>query len=243
MWNDRKKELFRLLVEDYIQTGLPIGSRVLSRHLPFSLSPATIRNEMSDLEEMGYVTHPHTSAGRIPTEEGFRFYIDELVKPTLNRLDHAETLERQMTTRIEAVDEMHERVSRILATLSHQIGVVVCVGGSQKKVHLQGRDFLLDHPEYQDIQKTRLLLRALEDKQTLVHLMTNAPHEPVRVILGRQVGFNGITDCAVVISHYEISVGEEGTVGVVGPMRMNYRRILSLVQGCSEILKERFSHS
>src|SRR5512140_289540 len=123
MLSERAQSLLKILVERYIADGQPVGSRALSRFSSLELSPATIRNVMADLEEMGFVTSPHTSAGRIPTPKGYRFFVD-----TLLTVQPMEELERQQIQEQLAPDDPHRLVntaSQILSDLTHFAGIVV----------------------------------------------------------------------------------------------------------------------
>src|SRR3954464_4662432 len=123
MLSDRAQNLLKILVERYIADGQPVGSRILSRHSPLELSPATIRNVMADLEEMGFVSSPHTSAGRIPTPKGYRLFVD-----TLLTVQPMEALERQQLVDQLRPDDPHRVVaaaSQILSDLTHFAGIVV----------------------------------------------------------------------------------------------------------------------
>jgi heat-inducible transcriptional repressor len=121
--NDREKTILQNIVFSFIQTAVPVGSRFISKRRDIGLSPATIRNVMSDLEYMGYIGHPHTSAGRIPTDKGYRFYVDELMD--LERLDEKDknSITAHLSGNVEQ-DEIFKVASRILGTISNQLAVV-----------------------------------------------------------------------------------------------------------------------
>ena len=121
--SDREKTILHNIVYTYIQTALPVGSRFISKRNEIGLSPATIRNVMSDLEYMGFINHPHTSAGRIPTDKGYRFYVDELMEIDRVSLLEQETIQSQLQNSIET-DEIFKIASKILGTISHQLSVV-----------------------------------------------------------------------------------------------------------------------
>jgi heat-inducible transcriptional repressor len=121
--NDREKTILHNIVHSYIQTAIPVGSRFIAKRRDIGLSPATIRNVMSDLEYLGYLDHPHTSAGRIPTDKGYRFYVNELME--IDRLSEKEqsTIQTQLQGNIET-DDILKIASKILGTISHQLAVV-----------------------------------------------------------------------------------------------------------------------
>src|SRR5262245_35064875 len=124
--SERTRELLRLLVRTYIMSGEPVGSRTLSKFIDNKLSPATIRNVMADLEEAGYLTQPHTSAGRIPSEKGYRFYVDNLADS--GRVSKAsERLIYRMLEDSDTPEELMSRVSYLLSTISKNVGIVIGV--------------------------------------------------------------------------------------------------------------------
>lgn len=126
MPNEREQEILRLLIEHYVSTAEPVGSRILAQKYPIGLSPATIRNTMQDLEEMGLVKQPHTSAGRIPTDKGYRMFVDQLLKPQPISGQDAETLREQMVFEgSTAVDDLLEKTTRVLASISSELGVTL----------------------------------------------------------------------------------------------------------------------
>ncbi|MCK9408978.1 MAG: heat-inducible transcriptional repressor HrcA [Bacteriovoracaceae bacterium] len=121
--NDREKTILHNIVHSYIQTAIPVGSRFIAKRRDIGLSPATIRNVMSDLEYLGYLGHPHTSAGRIPTDKGYRFYVNELMEIDQLSEKEQESIQTQLQGNIET-DELLKITSKILGTISHQLSVV-----------------------------------------------------------------------------------------------------------------------
>ncbi len=124
--NDREQEILKFLIEHYISTAEPVGSRVLSQKYGLGLSPATVRNTMQDLEEHGLVKQPHTSAGRIPTDEGYRTYVDHLLQRVPLPWSDARALEKQLSGEgLKVVDDLLEKTTRVLASISRQLGVTL----------------------------------------------------------------------------------------------------------------------
>ena len=118
--SSRRDRILELIIDSYIATAVPIASRTVSRKLRLSLSSATIRNVMSDLEEIGLITHPHTSAGRVPTEKGYRYYIDRLMQARLLTEEEKRHINRDFKTRLKELDDVLNKTSRILANISSQ---------------------------------------------------------------------------------------------------------------------------
>ncbi len=121
--NERERTILRSIIYSFIQTATPIGSRYISKRNGLDLSPATVRNVMSDLEFLGYIDHPHTSAGRIPTDKGYRFYVDSLIELEALSARDQSTIQSQIHSNADP-DEILKETSRILGTISHQLGIV-----------------------------------------------------------------------------------------------------------------------
>ena len=149
-FDDRKREIFATIVKDHIATGQPVGSFALARQSRENLSSATIRNICAELEDEGYLTHPHTSAGRLPTDRGYRFYVDNFIGSTkLSKSDAAKINERLLDEESLANPELlMERTSRLLSQLSHNVGIVVSPASS--------RD-ILQHIEFVKLPDSRIL--------------------------------------------------------------------------------------
>ena len=146
---DRNKKVLQAVIDSYIASGSPIGSTVLVKRFDFGVSSATLRNIMADLEEMGYLTHPHTSAGRIPTDLGYRYYIDSLISVENDSDEIEEHLQQAPQLHGDDLQELMEEASRFLATLSHCAGVMVAPSESEAAyrhiefVRLRGRQVLI----------------------------------------------------------------------------------------------------
>src|SRR5574341_502292 len=123
--NPRQRDILRAVVQDYIQTAEPIGSRTISRRHPFHLSPASIRNIMADLEDLGFLAQPHTSAGRVPTDRGYRFYVDSLMEPEELAPQDAERIQAGMTVPMGEAEEMLREAGRVLSSVTHYTCLVM----------------------------------------------------------------------------------------------------------------------
>lgn len=122
---ERNRKILEAIIEEYIETAEPVGSRTVTRHHPLGLSPATVRNVMADLEEMGYLSSPHTSAGRVPTDKGYRFYVDSILQVRQLTGNERQQLERQYQLRGHKVDEILQDVGKTLSAISHYTGIVM----------------------------------------------------------------------------------------------------------------------
>ena len=338
MLSERAQSLLKILVERYIVEGQPVGSRSLSRFSSLELSPATIRNVMADLEEMGFVSSPHTSAGRVPTPKGYRFFVDTLltVRP-LEEMEHQQLVEQL------APDDPHRMVasaSQVLSDLTHFAGIVVAprrrgaalrhvefFGLSEKRVllvivssdgevqnrglvtdkayspsqlteaanfinqHYAGAEFdqlrthvrselidlhrdisglmqaaiqtgsealrqpagdnvvisggrnLLEVDELSnDMQRLRRLFDLFERKTQLLDILEVSERaEGVKIFIGGESQLVPLDECSIVTAPYEVDGIVVGTVGVIGPTRMAYERVIPIVDVTAKLLSSALS--
>ena len=132
--NERKMKILKAVIQNYLDTGEPVGSRTISKYTDLQLSPATIRNEMSDLEEMGYIIQPHTSAGRIPSDAGYRLYVDDMMKAKKQELDEKESeLNKREDLLFKKVDRVEEMLQNVAKTLAVNTNYATMVAAPDKK--------------------------------------------------------------------------------------------------------------
>lgn len=320
----RKRQILQAVVEDYIATAEPVGSRTLARKWGLGVSPATIRNEMADLEDAGYLDQPHTSAGRIPSDKGYRYYVDQLLEPEPPRPEEIKRIEADLGARREMmhlaqaaarlmaelspyaalavvpglspsrlrrihllpVDESHlllvlvaepgivetrllelgnpagqgererwmealnqelagltatEFDATALATIRGELGTNLYVqvmdalhevlsDAGEERLLMEGVANLLRQPEFQDSQRLMTLLQSLTGGSEVVEELRGKSRQPgVTVSIGRENATEAMRCCALVTAAYQAGGEVVGMVGVVGPTRMEYRRVLSLV--------------
>lgn len=148
--DERSKNILVVIIKLYIATGQPVGSRTLSKHYKEKLSPATMRNIMSDLEEAGYLTHPHTSAGRVPTDKGYRFYADSIIdQAKLSKSDELTINRSLLDSKIDSAEEFMERTSQLLSQISGNVGIVISPSPAQD---------ILQHMEFVKLSEGRILV-------------------------------------------------------------------------------------
>ena len=327
----RKQRILRAIIDDYILTAMPVGSRTISRKYETSLSSATIRNEMSDLEELGYLAQPHVSAGRVPSPKAYRLYVDELlgghaVPQSAEAREYFSRRVRQMedviTSAAQAISEitrytavvmmpkqlelrvsclqlvpmprgaallvivtdtgairdtvihvsenldgdalyaisrmLTERLAgRTLQEVQEMLGAYSRQGGADDRV-LQGISDLaaqmerqsatdtvtvggshniLNYPEYSDVEKARAFLSIVEKKEKLMSLISFDDAD-FTVRIGPEMGVPEMADCSVVTASYQAGAGHHGFVGVIGPTRMPYGRVLSALSAVGSALSD-----
>lgn len=320
-----------------METGEPVGSRTISKHSDLKLSSATIRNEMSDLEDMGYIIQPHTSAGRIPSDKGYRLYVDHLIQEKdrevtefkelmIQRTDKMEQVLKQivkvlanntnyatmisspqyhqnklkfiqlskmeanqilavvvaegniirnklLSTREELDDEailklnillntmlngktIEEINLQMISSMKEQAGIHSNIVGEvvdavaeaihseeNMEIYTGGATNIFRYPELSDNGKASELIQALEEKQNLVELVTetlNKDEKGIHVYIGNETPIQSMKDCSVVTATYEIGEGMQGTIGIIGPKRMDYENVMSALKTMMEQLDDVF---
>ncbi len=327
--DDRKAKILRAIIRNYQETGEPVGSRTISKYSDLSLSSATIRNEMADLEEMGLIVQPHTSAGRIPTDKGYRLYVDELMEAQnrevtqmkdflIQRVDRVELLLKQMakllamntnyatmitgpvysSTKLKFIQLSKMDNQKLLAvivvegnivkntildldrTLDDQdilslnlllnsslngltindinLGIVKELeeqagphgmlmreilnavaeavrteeGGMQ--IYTSGATNIFKYPELSDGQTASELIHTFEEKDQLRNLVKESldsdDKEDLQVFIGDEMPVQTMKDCSVVTANYELSEGVRGTIGIIGPKRMDYVKVMDTLR-------------
>lgn len=238
--SERQTSILKGVVETHIETSLPVGSRAIAERYSLSFSPATIRNEMGYLEEVGYLMHPHTSAGRIPTDHGYRYYLDHTVFEDPLPRSYFEKMAEELSveSQKEEVDLFLDHVSLLLSSMSQEVGLallpVVDHLISEKrdclKWSLQGLTHMLEKPEFQDVGKVKMLLGVFEEKKTLSQcLLKHTSEDHVSVSVGHEHEHEALEDCAIVAARFPVGKKQSGTIAILGPKRMPYRHIVPMV--------------
>lgn len=334
---ERKQKILKAIVSTYLETGEPVGSRTISKYTDLKLSSATIRNEMADLEELGYILQPHTSAGRIPSDMGYRFFVDELMSEKESEVEEKQAL-------IERVDRMEVLLKQVAKTLANntnyttlvtapqykestikfiqisqvdegQILAVIVIGANIIKNHLiqtdielrndevlklnlllnsflqglsltdinlelmytmkvqagihadlleqvfmgiveaihevddvqiytEGASNMLKYPELGDRKRATLLLEKLEDPDSLAELIDKTSNQnqdedgdkKVQVYIGSESNIQDLKDCSIVTVPYDLGKSGSGTIGIIGPKRMDYKKVVKTLQNLTEEL-------
>ena len=330
--DERKLKILQAIIRNYLETGEPVGSRTISKYTDLNLSSATIRNEMADLEELGYIVQPHTSAGRIPSDKGYRLYVDQMLAEKEEKLDHAtqevkemhqmllekegkmESILKQMAkmlavntnyatlvtapqvkgNKIKFLQLSRVDVGQLLATivvegnviknnmihvekslddetllklnillntnlnglpiedinlamitkLKQQAGIydgiiaevmdavaAVIRENDDIEIYTSGANNIFKYPELSDNQRASELINTLEEKQMLTELvqdsMADENNTGIQVYIGNETPVQTMKDCSVVTATYELEEGVKGTIGIIGPRRMDYDKVIS----------------
>ncbi len=334
--DERASHLLRVLIQRYIREGQPVGSRTLSKDSGLDLSPATIRNVMSDLEDLGLVSSPHTSAGRVPTPRGYRLFVDTLVRYRMPKDDDVKRLKDRIQTSVDDADELVASVSSMLSNITSLAGVVTvprgqhatlrqveflplsdsriltilvindrdvqnrilhtdrdytaselqhaanyinehyagmellaireriledldktrdsmnqamhdiiavaqsAMGGDDRRAGefvLAGETNLMDFAELSDVDTLRRLFEAFSKKRMLLDLLDRSIHaDGVQVFIGEESGYQILDDCSIVTAPYHLDDDTIGVLGVIGPTRMAYDRVVPIVDITARLL-------
>ena len=325
--DERKVKILNAVIQTYLDTGEPVGSRTIAKNSDLHLSSATIRNEMSDLEEDGYIVQPHTSAGRIPTDKGYRFYVNHLLEEKDAEINDIKDL---MIEKTEKMEKVLQQVVKVLANntqyasiisapaisgnkvkfvqlsavdTTHILSVVVMEGnliknkmievaepldaetllklnmllntnlngltvhdinltliarmkeeagefepiienvlntiadtiGDDEKleVYTSGATNIFKYPELADSEKASRFLTTFEQKESIIDMISGMQQETdgagtgIQVYIGEESPIAGMKDCSVVTATYELGEGVKGTIGIIGPKRMDYKNVMS----------------
>lgn len=336
--DERKTKILNAIIRNYLETGEPVGSRTISKYTDLNLSSATIRNEMADLEEMGYILQPHTSAGRIPSDQGYRFYVDQLMEEKDREVTQ---MKEFMIEHTERVEQVLQQVAKMLATNTnyaamisapsyHQskikfvqlsqvdeeqlLAVIVREGNIVKnkiipireplgnerllklnillnsnlngcsieqinlgmismlkeqagidsgivsdvldavaeaigededlQIYTSGATNIFKYPELSDSKSASELIEAFEEKKALEDLVSDTLNSEentgIRVYIGNETPLQTMKDCSVVTATYELGEGVQGTIGIIGPKRMDYENVMDNLSHLKRQLDEIF---
>lgn len=234
-YEGRRRSVLIATINRYIKDALPISSLDIAGE--FGLSPATIRNIFAELEEAGYLTHPHTSAGRIPTDRGYRYYVDFL-SSRVELLEEEKSSVMQLYERqVERLDEILEKTSELISTITHYTGIVSFMEWHDRFFY-NGVSFVMEQPEFQNISRMRYLVRIIEDKARLLDILNRDFKEKVRIYIGQELGCAEMNSCALAVATYSIRNKPLGRMAVLGPSRMQYQHIIPTLEYVSDVLSQ-----
>ncbi len=225
---DRQKQLLSAIVELYTKTAVPVGSQALLEHYDFGVSSATLRNDMVALEEAGYLYQPHVSAGRIPTDEGYRMYVEEMMgDEDLSRED-----QRRLQKELLMMKAKNTRLSRSTAKLLSALSGNLAVSGMVGKDELYdfGMREMIEKPEFQEIDELCRLVETLDTlDEKLDGVMLKLKDGETHIFIGNENPITGIDNCSMIVAPYQTSEGR-GMLAIIGPKRMDYAKNKSLIE-------------
>lgn len=224
----RQQQILQAIVETYAQTAEPVGSSALSQQ--FGTSSATIRAEMVELERLGLIMQPHISAGRVPTDKGYRAYVNLLGERTADT-----RTERALERRIKSAGEAERAIKNAvesLAHVTHNLGLGT-IGGN---LYLSGMASLFQQPEFHGGAQAYEVARLLDSLEEW--LQEAAPNDPISVYIGRENPIGRASGATLIISRFESPYSSRSYIGVLGPTRQNYGSVIGLVEYTGRLLEE-----
>ncbi|MDD5005506.1 MAG: hypothetical protein PHS93_03260 [Candidatus Omnitrophica bacterium] len=234
----RKKDVLSKTIDLYLGTAQPVGSEALLDNYRFDLSPATIRNVLKDLEEEGYLMHPHTSSGRVPTDLGYKFYVNDLMRKTQLSVNEKDTLRSFFDSYLEMKRDILENASHILSDFTHYVGIVN--EEDDNRIYYCGWSYLLEQPEFQDVNTISSIFKALEEDR-LLDLMNRKMNNSLEVFVGKDCDSLGFNNCSLVIRECKSPKAKKsGRLAVLGPKRMAYDRVIPMMDYLSELVISEF---
>ncbi len=220
---ERQSQILKAIVEEYAEVASPVGSNLLAKL--FNVSSATIRAEMAELERLGYIMQPHTSAGRVPTDKGYRYYVNELNEVQFGN-EELRT-ERALAVRVQE-GGIPERIIRnavdTLVELTHNLGIATI--GNQ--LYMSGLGNLFGQPEFMSPGQVRQVAELLDNLEPW--LRETAPNQPLNVYIGRENPVGRSAGVSLIISRFRSSFSDASYIGVLGPTRQQYRDVMLLVR-------------
>lgn len=231
---DRQRKILSAIVEQYAEVASPVGSSLLAK--VFNVSSATIRAEMAELEKLGFIYQPHTSAGRVPTDKGYRFYVNSLSseESTASEIPAGKRAENALTTRVGQggmPDRMIRNAVDTLVELTHNLGMATI--GNQ--LYMSGLSNLFGQPEFMHSGQVQQVARLLDNLEPW--LKEVAPNEPLSVYIGSENPIGRTAGCSLIISRFRSPYSDRSYIGVLGPTRQSYKDVMGLVRHAGQSLE------
>jgi len=217
--DDRKKRILQAIVDYYVNSAEPIASKMLANDYGLELSSATIRNEMAEMEEMGLLEKTHTSSGRIPSDLGYRYYVDDIMDVNSISEDEISNFLDHLTK--DDKDAL-QRASMALSGATHYTSISLDDDG----IFLYGRNNVFDYPEFNDIESLRKFMYMLEEEDLLRKIFSKSGEADVTVKIGKENNLEELQDYGIIIFSYR----DKGDIAIIGPKRMDYSKVMGYVK-------------
>lgn len=232
---ERQKNLLRAIIEKYIETADPIGSETIEKEASLGVSPATIRNEMVKLTSSGYLRQPFTSAGRVPTSQGMKFYVDQLMEEKALSLKDEVAIKEEIGESKSNVrfDKLLRHTAKVLADQTKSLAIATDEEG---EIYASGMANILEMPEFYDIDITRTVLSMLDRAEMLSQIIGQLDvEEQVKILFGDELGLPYLEPCGFIVTRYHMP-NHQGVLGVIGPARLRYSTIIPTMKYFSHLL-------
>lgn len=229
MLNNRQLKILSAIIEEYVATAQPVASRILASKYAFAVSPATIRNDMAVLDGLGLLRQPHTSSGRVPTEDGYRVYLETFVKHS--KPNRASMQMQQAMSKAQDPRELVQEMAQCLTKLSGETAIASL---DTDWNHYTGISKLFEKPEFSDVATLRALSTVVDRFDQTLRDIFGEIDDDVNIWIGGQNPFG--EQIATMIVKYRLPNGMVGTLGLIGPMRMNYEKNICLLEQAKNLL-------
>jgi len=239
---ERKLKILQAIITDFIQNAEPVGSRTLSKLLDMDISPATIRNEMSDLEEMGYLYHPHTSSGRVPSDKAYRLYVNSLMDKYELAQNEKQRIKKELRMHIAELEHTVLHASELLSEITNLTSFATVEDMQDISLFLRGMTRIFAHPEYNNIERARSFLEMVDNRETIASELA-AQAEGLTIRIGDENSERIIPGTSIVTATYHVDGHTVGKLGVIGPTRMKYGQITGVIEYMSKNLDKAFKLS
>lgn len=231
---ERQRLILAAIIEQHAEIAAPVGSVMLAKL--FGVSSATIRSEMAKLEEMGFIVQPHTSAGRIPTDAGYRYYVNSLNEAQADQpqlLDRsARAIEARVSTHGDRADRAIRSAVDSLVDLTQNLGIAT-IGD---ELYISGMGNLFSQPEFMHGEHAQQVARLLDNLEPW--LREAAPNEPLNVFIGAENPIGKSSGATLIISRFRSPYSDNSYIGVIGPTRQSYAKVMRLVRHTGAMLEE-----
>ena len=231
---DRQISILKAVVQEYSHTAQPVGSETLDRKYGLGISPATIRNEMVNLSETGYLSQPHISSGRTPTPKAIKFYINQLMKERDLSVAEEVAVKEQIWDHRQQLEELLRQATKVLSDKTNMLAVAAT---DDRHVYHSGYAHILDIPEFFDIDVTRNVLNLIDEATDLLNLFNRDTTDPVQILIGEDFGTQAFRPVGMVCTHFQAGP-ITGTLGVIGPSRLNYPYVIPMVKYMGRLVNE-----
>ena len=230
----RENMVLEAIVRMHVKTAIPVGSKHIAEML--GLSSATIRNVMLDLEKEGFLKQPYTSAGRIPTDLGYRRYVDNMHSFEESPIPALDSQIIHYLQKKKLFEEIIEATSHAISQITHYTGIAL---SPKNKLYFDGTYHMLEQPEFNELSMARDFLKIIEERDDLMNLMSmNLDGEGTVIRIGRENIFDELRECTTITTVYKFKDHISGNIGVIGPMRMKYEKVVPIVESFAEVMND-----
>lgn len=232
-------KILQAIITDFIRNAEPVGSRTLSKVLDMNISPATIRNEMADLEEMGYLYHPHTSSGRVPSDKAYRLYVNNMMDRYELEMAEKQRIKRELRLYMAEFERAVRRASELLSEITNLTSFATLEDMRSMSIFLQGMTRIFAHPEYSTIENARPFLEMVDDRESFASVLASRG-EGLSITIGEENSTRIVPGSSIITATYHVDGRMVGKLGVIGPTRMRYSEITSVIEYMSNNLDRAF---